>query len=294
MKMMRYIKQDTRRTIPGRTCQTMTVLLSVMVLAACSASNEDRPETARDLSDVVRIEGVDPDKSALLIVRLSDGAQWTSGGTRIDTRYPPASTSKIPHTLIALETGYADGPDAFFKWDGKVRFVDSWNQDQTLSSAFRHSAVWAYQQIARELGYDTMSAWIDRLEYGNRTIGTHEDLTTYWLEGPLETSVRDQIRFLGRLASETLPLAPDTYRVGKPIMQVDEGEGWTLYAKSGWRMDGVNTDIGWYVGWVRILGDDLDDTYIFAFNMDMVEAADRGLRQTVVRAALSSIGLLAN
>ena len=65
---------------------------------------------------MVKSEGVAPEKAALLIVRLEDGAEWTSGGARIEAPYPPASTSKIPHTLIALETGYADGPDTVFKW----------------------------------------------------------------------------------------------------------------------------------------------------------------------------------
>ena len=245
-----------------------------------------------DLSAIVSAEGVDPGTSALLIVRLEDSEEWTSGGSRIDTQFSPASTSKIPHTLIALETGYARGPEASFKWDGKKRFYDPWNQDQTLSTAYAYSAVWVYQKITRDLGYETMSDWIRRLEYGNRNIGTVDDLTTYWLRGPLEISAREQIQFISKLANDTLPLRPDTLLVGKQIMVADKGDDWTLYAKTGWRSDGINTDIGWYVGWLQKLEEGQQHTYAFAFNMDMPEASDLAKRKTVVRSAFATLGLI--
>ena len=65
----------------------------------------------------------------------------------------------------------------------------------------------AIQVIALETGYadspDTVFKWD-----GTSTNGTPDDLTTYWLVGPLETSARDQVEFLSKLASETLPFAP--------------------------------------------------------------------------------------
>lgn len=266
-------------------------LASILFAFACAPLFAGGQESQHDLSGLVAAEGVDPEKSALLIVRLQDGAEWTSGGIRIESPYPPASTSKIPHTLIALETGYADGPATSFKWDGTKRFVEAWNQDQTLSSAYKYSVVWVYQQMTHELGYDTMSEWINRLRYGNRSIGTPDDLTTYWLAGPLETSARDQIEFLGTLVNENLPLRPDSFHVGKQIMQADKGKDWTLFAKTGWRMDGENIDIGWYVGWVEQLKEGQEFTYVFAFNMDMAAPADRARRKAVVRSALTHLGV---
>lgn len=266
--------------------------MSVVTLmtAGCLSGTRVSPEAAGDLSALVSANGVAPETSALLIVRLEDGAEWTSGADRLDQPFPPASTAKIPHTLIALETAYVDGPDTTFRWDGTRRMFEVWNQDHTLSSAFRASVVWVYQQIARDLGHATMSAWIRRLDYGNREIGSQDDLTTYWLAGPLETSARDQVRFLSRLAADALPLKPDTLRVGKEIMRADAGKDWALYAKSGWRMDGVHVDIGWYVGWVEQSTDGRKQTLVFAFNMDMPDAADRARRQAVVRAALRQLG----
>ena len=191
------------------------ILLATQFITACPSLDASKLETQRDLSEIVESEDVDPDKSALLIVRLEDGAEWVSGGDRIETTYPPASTSKIPHTLIALETGYVDGPDNFFVWDGTKRFVDVWNQDQTLSSAFEYSAVWVYQEITRGIGYETMTEWMDRFEYGNCNIGMPEDITTYWLVGPLETSARDQVQFLSKLGQPAFHRKSECQRVDR-------------------------------------------------------------------------------
>lgn len=240
-----------------------------------------------DLSEVVRSAGVSPETSALLIVRLEDGAQWMSGSSRIDTPYPPASTAKIPHTLIALQEGYADGPDAYFEWDGQERFLEVWNQDQTLSSAFKYSVVWVFQKITRDLGYETMANWIDQLGYGNLNIGSSENITTYWLDGPLAISARGQVQFLSRLVRGGLPLTADTYRSAMQIMREESGEDWVLYGKAGF-----SGGIGWYVGWVQRVENGVERAYIFAFNMDITSWDELPLRKAVVRAALSELAVI--
>ena len=262
--------------------------IAVVVAHSVWPALADTPATT-DLSDVLVRQGVDPARAALLVVRLDDGAQWAAGGRRIDTRFPPASTSKIPHTLIALETGIADGADTMFPWDGVERWSKAWNQDQTMTTAFRRSAVWVYQQIATRAGRDTMAGWLARFDYGNGDVGGPDDLTRYWLVGPLEISAREQTAFLARLATRRLPLSQRTYAIADQIMRADGGDGWSLYAKTGWRHDGVTTDIGWYVGWLVARG----RTYCFAFNMDMpTPEQDRAKRTAVVRTALTAIGAL--
>ena len=50
----------------------------------------------------------------------------------------PASTFKIPHALIALETGVvADVDKEVIRWDGVPREIEEWNRDHTLRSAMR-------------------------------------------------------------------------------------------------------------------------------------------------------------
>jgi|GEM_PF-2507697 len=73
----------------------------------------------------------------LVIASLAGDTRHVWNEERAQTRYTPASTFKIPNTLIALEEGI--DKDRVFKWDGEKRFVEDWNQDQTLASAFRVS-----------------------------------------------------------------------------------------------------------------------------------------------------------
>lgn len=279
----------------GRTARNALAAAVVLLVPTGVAALE--PPQAFDLTAFVAGRGVDPARPALLIVRLEDGAQWSSGAERIDQRFEPASTLKIPHTLIALETGAVEGPETPFAWDGADRGIRAWNRDQTLATAYTNSVVWVYQRIVGGLGGPTMADWLARLNYGNADIGDPDDLTTYWLRGPLAISAREQTAFLQRVVGRDLPFSDDTYDIALDIMRADAGDGWTLYAKSGWRRDGVRVDLGWYVGWLETTApaspSGMVGTYVFAFNLDMPDPEhDRALRIATVRAALREIGAL--
>ncbi|MEQ9124329.1 MAG: class D beta-lactamase, partial [Alphaproteobacteria bacterium] len=92
--------------------------LLLLVLAGCVTPGLNGADAADPLAQALLAEGVDPSVAALVIYRLEDEKTWTSGGSRIDRRFSPASTSKIPHTLLAFETGAVTGPDESFRWDG--------------------------------------------------------------------------------------------------------------------------------------------------------------------------------
>ncbi len=268
----------------------MTRVGRVALAAALFAASPVTTAGEADLAGVVAAGGVDPESSTLLVTRLSDGAEWVSNPVRAGERFPPASTSKIVHTLIAIETAYATAATEF-EWDGTVRLVDAWNRDQTLASAFAVSAVWVYQTMTSDLGAAVMADWIDRLEYGNEDTGTEADLTTYWLQGPLAISAREQVHFLSRLVNGELPLSAATLAAARPVMVADRGDDWTLYAKTGWRMDPDGPDIGWYVGWLETTGES-PDTWVFALNLDMRSDADTALRRPIARQALRHVGAL--
>lgn len=269
-------------------------LISLILVAGCRAPTTSLPKpTQTNLGHIVSAAGVDKSNSTLLIARLSDGTQWVSNLERSLERYAPASTSKIPHTLIALETGFAQAQTPF-KWDGTDRGFSFWNQDQTLSSAYARSAVWVYQTIISSLGHEVMSEWLAKFGYGNMNIGTTENLTNYWLVGPLEISASEQIDFLRRLVKNELPVSSATITQAREIMTSDSQPGWRMYSKTGWRMNDHGTDIGWFVGWVDIGSDGTSDTYIFAFNLDMDKDSDRAKRKNTVYAALTEIGAISN
>src|SRR5690606_37666999 len=68
-----------------------------------------------------------------------------------DKPYQPASTFKIPHTLIGLELGELVSTEHEFKWDGVKYPLAAWNQDHTLRSAMEVSFVPCFQQLARRI-----------------------------------------------------------------------------------------------------------------------------------------------
>jgi beta-lactamase class D len=266
----------------------LVLALTACLLAACMTLTRPPP-----LSASVAAAGVDPDTSTLVVYRLEDERTWISNPDRAKERFAPASTSKIPHTLIALETGAVSGPDEVFEWDGIKRFADSWNETQDFASAYKRSTVWIYQAVTPRIGSAALHEWLAAFDYGNAETGALEDVSQYWLRGPLAISAEEQAAFLARLAHRTLPLSARTYQRAVPMMVADSGPGWTLYGKTGWKSVEGETDIGWFVGWLEQTGGDAPGTYAFAFNMNMTDPQiDAQKRKAVVLGALSDIGAL--
>jgi len=272
----------------SRVASGLVLALTACLLAACMTWTPPPP-----LSASVAAVGVDPDTSTLVVYRLEDERAWISNDVRAEKRFTPASTSKIPHTLIAFEAGAVSGPDEVFIWDGQKRFVDSWNEDQTFADAFRRSTVWIYQAVTPRIGSAALHDWLDQFHYGNADVGAPEDVSQYWLKGPLAISAEEQVVFLSHLARRTLPLTARTYEQAVPLMVMESGAGWTLYGKTGWKSVEGETDIGWFVGWLEQTDGEQPGTYAFAFNMDMTDpGADVPKRKAAIMRALSDLGAL--
>ena len=178
-------------TFPG----TRTLLMFGLLLTALSAGAEE-PDIAA-LFERYGAEG------SMIVASLDGGTEYIHNEPRSTRRYLPASTFKIPNTLIALSEGVIADENELIPWDGKEREWQAWNRDQTLRSAFALSCVWCYQRFAAEIGDERYRRYLAALDYGNRLTG--EEVTTFWLEGALAISVREQIDFLRRLYREALP-----------------------------------------------------------------------------------------
>jgi beta-lactamase class D len=201
--------------------------------------------------------------------------------------HTPASTFKIFNSLAILNAGAVADEHELVEWDGVERWVAGWNQDQTLETAFQRSALWAYQELARRVGRDTLQAVLDREGYGNATLG--DSLEWSWLDGSLRISPEEQIAFLRRLRAGDTGFSDRAERIVRRIMIADTMGGAVLRGKTGWSWrEGEN--LGWWVGWLE-RG---DDTYFFAttvesddpdFEMFGVrrEATERILRHLGVR-----------
>jgi beta-lactamase class D len=161
----------------------------------------------------------------------------------------PASTFKIPNSMIGLETGVIPDAEFVLPWDGVKRSVDAWNHDHSLRTALRDSAVWYYQELARRVGQERMQIWLDRLDFGNRQMGDKVD--RFWLDGPLAVTPLQQVEFLRRLVLAQLPISERTRGILLDITKRGELDGKILHGKTGWARPDEPSEVGWFVGWVE-------------------------------------------
>jgi beta-lactamase class D len=197
----------------------------------------------------------------------------------------PASTFKIPNSIIALETGVVEDPDKdVFKWDGVTRSIEAWNKDHTLRSAIAVSAVPVYQEIARRIGPERMQKYVDLMDYGNRDIGGGID--QFWLTGNLRIDPVQQIDFLDRLRRGVLPVSKRSQELTRDILTVTKVGDATLRTKSGLLgAEQGKPSLGWMVGWAE----KGSQQTVFAMNMDCKTPEHIAARMTVTQQCLTDI-----
>lgn len=203
---------------------------------------------------------------------------------RAETRFIPASTFKIPNSLISLSVGVVKNVDEVLPYGGKPQPMKAWEKDMGLRDAIKVSNVPVYQELARRIGLGRMNAALAKLDYGNGDIGKTVDI--FWLRGPLKISAIEQARFLKRLASGELPLPKATQAEVREILRIDQGEDWTLFAKTG--LAANKQKVGWWVGWVEKSG----RLYAFAINIDVRKPEDAEKRIELGKQSLKALGIL--
>lgn len=204
---------------------------------------------------------------------------------RAEERFIPASTFKLPNSLIGLSTGAVKSVDDVLPYGGKPQPFKAWEQDMALRDAIRVSNVPVYQELARRIGLERMRMYVAAIPYGNTQTGNEVD--SFWLKGPLKISAVEQTEFLARLALGQLPFPAEAQENVRDIAQLEQGSDWVLYGKSGWTTT-PDPDIGWWVGWVE-KGDRI---YAFAINIDMPERVDVAKRMELGKACLKTLGVL--
>jgi beta-lactamase class D len=200
----------------------------------------------------------------------------------------PASTFKIPNSVIALETGVVGDPDKdVFKWDGVVRSIEAWNRDHTMRSAIAASAVPVYQEIARRIGAERMQKYVDLFEYGNRNIGGGID--QFWLTGDMRIDPVQQIDFVDRLRRGVLPVSKRSQDLTRDILPVTKAGDSIIRAKSGLLGAEIGKpSLGWMVGWAETG----DARTVFALNIDCREPRHIADRMKLTQQCLTDIGAI--
>jgi beta-lactamase class D len=241
----------------------MSRVLPILLLVVSShVGARELPDFTRDAAEV--FEGVE----ATLIVSDASGATvavFNPG--RAALRFTPASTFKIPNSLIGLETGVITGLDFRLTRDPardpeQPWWPASWKGEVPLPTAFGESVVWFYQEVARRVGLERMEQALDRFAYGNRDIGGGID--QFWLRGNLRISAEEQIDFLRRMHRGELGVTPRALQIVRDILKIEEGEGYVLSGKTGTGNVGGGKMIGWLVGFATVRG----DLYYYALNVE--------------------------
>ena len=253
-------------------------MMSLLYATARAAEFRDHPEWTRYFTDAGT-------QGTFVLYDLQHDSYQVSDRQRAETRFIPASTFKIPNSLIALDTGVVTDEHRVFPWDKTKREEESWNRDHTLRTALKYSVVPIYQGIARQIGAQRMQEYVTKFQYGNTDISG--GIEQFWLDGGLRISPVEQVQFLVKLYGNALPVQERSQRIVKDILLIEATAAYILRAKTGYGVR-FTPGIGWWVGWVERE----DNTYFFALNMDITSKEQLGARIAIAKAILRAAGIL--
>jgi beta-lactamase class D len=224
---------------------------------------------------------------SFLLYDLNAGTYIYYDSARCNKEFTPASTFKIPNSIIGLETGVISDENFVIPWDGIKRQNPDWNRDLDMKTAIKVSAVPYYQELARRVGEERMKEMVTKLNYGNMDIAGGID--KFWLSGKLRITQFQQIDFLVRLYRDDLPVSKRSMKITKEIILNEDTLGYVLRAKTGWG-DMGKYSVGWWVGWVEKEG----NVYFFATNIQADDPPENfaEARKLITRKILHELGIL--
>ena len=218
------------------------VLTSVEKEEFVSIQNENN-RTFQSILDSARVEGAilvyDPQTNHY----QSNDFEWAAQGRL------PASTFKIPNSIIALEEGIMEDENTVLEWDGTKRALSIWEKDMTFAEALRLSCVPCYQEIAQQIGVTKMQDYLQKLHYQSMQFDENT-IDDFWLIGASKITLFEQINFLQRLYQGHLPIAAKTKQIIKKMLVFKQTDTYTISGKTGWAMR-KNHNNAWFVGYVE-------------------------------------------
>lgn len=269
------------------------ILILAIIISACSNNKQAEQEAAIEIivkPELQKIIDTADVEGSILIFDVAKNVFYSNKFKRNFKGQLPASTFKIPNSIIALETGVVENDSTLFKWNGEKRRLAVWEQDLTFKEAFQYSCVPCYQEIARKIGAKRMNEFLDTFNYGNMVVDS-SNIDLFWLEGDSKINQIQQIKFLRKFYNSELPISKRTEKIMKSIMLIEENESYTLSGKTGWSIRDANNN-GWFVGYIE----KGESVYFFAtnisphekFNMDMFPK----IRMEITMEAFKILGIL--
>ncbi len=272
----------------------------LFLLFSCSEKEDSGEKNEADKVETVEKEVVVPEfqtmvdsanaLGSILIYDLEADKYYSNDFDWCRKGNLPASTFKIPNSIIALETGVVEDDSTLFKWDGAPRNFKIWEQDLVFKEAIHFSCVPCYQEVARKVGVERMQEHLNKLNYGNMDVDS-SNLDLFWLEGKSRITQFEQIDFLKRLYLSELPVSQRTETIMKRMIVIEENEAYKLSGKTGLSISS-GTYNGWFVGFVE----SQNKTHFFATNVEPKEQLDTDLfpkvRKEVTYKALRQMGIV--
>lgn len=238
---------------------------------------------AKDL-EIIKIFTDEKIDGTIVIESLKTKKRFIHNGTRANRLLSPASTFKIPHTLIALNEGIVT-KDSVLIWDKEVRNIESWNKDQSLKSAFQNSCVWCYKEFTSKIAVEKYKKHLKDIDYGNKSIGLN--LNEFWLDGSLRINAYGQIKFLKKLHENDLPFKAEDLDFVKEIMIEEKNDDYILRAKTGYSKTS-ESEMGLYIGYLETS----DDVWFFVTNILIKGEKDLAKRKEITLEVLKAKGII--
>ena len=255
------------------------ILFTLFTTALVSASTRNDPEIVQIMKQY--------DATGTVIIASENQIKYIYNTDRARTPLSPASTFKIANTIIALELDAIKDENEVVKWDKTKYDIETWNQDQTLKTAFKYSCVPTYQYLAKKIGSKNYTIFLNKLHYGQYKINK-DNLITFWLkDGGLYISPIDQINFLQKIYTQQLPISERTYKILKNIMLTEDNANYQIYAKTGAATENWKGH-GWYVGYVI----SQNKPWFFVLNIDIHNYNDLSKRTDIVKAILQKKNII--
>jgi beta-lactamase class D len=156
-----------------------------------------------------------------MLQALDEARPYVSNKEECAIATAPASTFKVPHALIALETGVVTDPHAIAAYDGSDVPFDTWKRAHSLDSAIKWSVFPFFQRTAAAIGRERMLDQLRRLHYSRDTFD--KELTNFWNNGELLVTAGEQLDFLRRMFRYELPVSRKNVDIVKTALLMPEG-----------------------------------------------------------------------
>lgn len=224
------------------------VAFLLIILSSCSKKQKEGNKVVvksfQAILDSANVSGT------ILVFDTEKNTYYSNDFKEAKSAYLPASTFKIPNSIIGLEEGILKNENSVFKWNGEQRFLDSWEKDLTLKEAFQKSCVPCYQELARKIGVKKMNNQLKKLKFGKMDVHKNT-IDNFWLVGKSQISPMEQINFLRRFYNEQLPIKIATFKIVKSILKITSTNNYILSGKTGLAVT-EKIEVGWFVGYVEI------------------------------------------